>query len=77
MDIKLYLKWLFSRWYLYILALLWFLYTGGTNGITSIVLVEVILGSLIGNILLWALIISFIVGIKNLFSLFSRSSTSS
>lgn len=60
---KEYFKWLFSRWYLYILALLWL---GYTYEPTFYFRWEIFLGEVIGTILLWTIIISIFVGIKRL-----------
>ncbi len=56
---KKYLKWLFSRWYLYVLVLLDIIFFANTETVLATGLVA-------GTILLWAIIISIFVGIKKL-----------
>lgn len=73
MGIIKYLKWLYTRWYLYVIALLWFLYTGGFNGINIRLFPELIIALLIGNLLLWSMVISICVVIRKLFSSSSPS----
>ena len=70
MIFKEYIKWLFTRWYLYALSSLWFSYNGGSREFT---LPGIVIGSILGNIVLWAILISIIIGFKILFLSFFTS----
>lgn len=75
-KIKNYFKWLFTRWYLYVLTFTFFIISFGGEyvgkGLTSRT-PELILGGLFGDFLWWCLIISFCVGIKKLYLKLSKN----
>jgi len=70
MKTKEYFKWLFTRWYLYVITILWFLYYYEQP---IFFMWEAFFGELTGTLLLWCLIISICVGIKKLYLKFCKS----
>lgn len=62
---KEYLKWLFTRGYLYVMTLVIFSYY--YEEIEGPFFWEIFLGQLLGNLIGFAIMISIIVGIKRLF----------
>ncbi len=61
---KKYLKWLFTRWYLYALTIVYFLYYYEHQ---TYFIWESFFGELLGTFIIWILIISAIVGLKKLY----------
>ncbi len=69
-----YLKWLFTRWYLYVLTLAWFLYYYKAS---EFFMWESFFGELLGTLILWCLVIFIIVGIKKLYLQIRKTKISS
>lgn len=70
---KEYFKWLLSRWYLYVLSLFFFFYSYETQ---DFFMWEVFFGSLFGDFVGIAILITIGVGIKKLFLKISKLKTS-